>query len=89
MRNSFKIQLKSVSIIIAGSGSLGTETFNYLKTKYEDIFIVDLKKPSESHICNFFECDVNNEDKLYNTFNKIASHHSDFIYLVNFCWLNT
>ena len=70
-----------MSIIIAGgSGSLGTETFNYLKTKYEDIFIVDLKKPNESHICNFFECDVLNEDKLYDTFNKIASHNSDFIY---------
>ena len=77
-----------MSIIIAGgSGSLGAETFNYLKTKYEDIFIVDLKKPSESHIYNFFECDVLNEDKLYDTFNKIASHHSDFIYLVNFVGL--
>ena len=71
-------------IVAGGSGCLGFETFNYLKEKYTDIWIIDLKKPKNLKSENFVQCNVFNEKKLYQALKKSISYDTKFLYLVNF-----
>ena len=52
-------------LITGGSGFIGTNLIDILKSKYDTIINIDKNRPNkESHFCYWRECDILDYEKL-------------------------